>query len=116
VRDQERGGAAGHVDELVEEGGLGPNVQGCGRLVEDQDRGAVLEGEQRPGDGDALPLAAGQLRAVLVLAGEGSVEAARQALQRGQDAGPPGRLLGSSARSPPSSTAPKPMFSAAVSS
>ena len=75
VRDQERGRAPRHVDELVEEGGLGPNVQGRRGLVEDEDGGAALQSEQRPRDGESLPLAAGQLRAVFVLARQRRIEA-----------------------------------------
>ena len=48
--------------ERLDNGVLGIGVERAGRLVEDQDRRVL---EQRPGDGDALALAARQRRAAL---------------------------------------------------
>ena len=57
---------------------LAADVEGGGRLVEDQQPGAVPGGEQRPGQGEPLPLAAGQVDAAGQLAGEHGVPAVRQ--------------------------------------
>lgn len=61
VRHQDDRGAlgAGQVEELLEDGGGVGAVQGAGRLVREDDGGAV---DQGPRDGDALALAAGDLR------------------------------------------------------
>jgi hypothetical protein len=61
---------------------LGGGVEGGGRLVEDED-GRVLE--ERAGDGEALPLAAGERAAAL---GHLGVEAVRLALEEVERLGP----------------------------
>ena len=87
MRYQERRCAAGYVLEPLEEGSFRANVQRRRWLVENQDRCPVLQGEQRPRDRDSLPLPAGQLRTALVLAGEGSLETGRQAVECREDPG-----------------------------
>ena len=85
---------AGELDELVEELGLGPDVERGRRLVEHQQARARLERVQRPRDRDPLPLAAGQVGAALVGAGQGGVEAGRQRVDGVGDA----RALGRTAQ------------------
>src|SRR2546421_916734 len=53
VRDEQYGPAAEEVTHPREEVVLGASVQGGGRLVEDDERCIT---EERPGEGDALPL------------------------------------------------------------
>ena len=60
VGDGDHGAVAGELRQGREGAPLGGGVEGRRRLVEHDD-GSVLE--QRPGDGDALALAAGQVRA-----------------------------------------------------
>ena len=91
VRDDQRRGALGDLQEPVEEVGLAPGVQPGGRLVQDQDRGAVPHREQRAGQRDPLPLPAGQLDPAVVGPGQHGVPAGqrRQHVQRPR---PPGRI------------------------
>src|SRR5690606_4040911 len=62
VRDEQDGPAVGVRADPLEQLVLGPRVQGGGRLVADQQRRVAVEAA---GDGEALPLAARQLRAAL---------------------------------------------------
>ena len=66
MRDDQRRGALGDLQEPVEEVGLAPGIQPGGRLVQHQDRGAVPHREQRAGQRDPLPLPAGQLDPAVV--------------------------------------------------
>jgi len=94
VRDEDRRQPAREFEEAVEERGLGAHVEVRRRLVEDEDARAALDGHQRAGDRDALPLPARELRAVGVLARERRLEPVRQpvdeleracAIERGTD-------------------------------
>ncbi len=72
VRDHNGGAIAHQLDERVAHLRLADGVEMRGGLVEDQHRRVF---EERARDGDALPLAAGQLHAALAYAG---VEPRRQ--------------------------------------
>src|SRR5580658_7685199 len=61
MRDDQRGRPGRELQEPVEEVGLAPGIQPGGRLVQDQDRGAVPHREQRTGQRDPLPLPARQV-------------------------------------------------------
>ena len=82
----DQGGALVHqpVERLLH-GKLALGIEGAGRLVEQQDGGIA---EQRPGDGDALALAARQPHAARPEMGG---EALRQGLDEGQRRGRLGR-------------------------
>ncbi len=62
VGDQQQGAALGQVAQPGEPAGLGPGVEGPGRLVQDQDGGTPYQG---PGQGQALPLTAAEVRPAL---------------------------------------------------
>src|SRR5581483_8934332 len=80
VRDEDRRQSFRQLEEAVEEHRLRPYVEARGRLVEDEDAGAALHGHQGPGDRDPLPLPAGELRSVAVLARERRLEAVGEAV------------------------------------
>ncbi len=64
--DRDRGALAGvQVEEQVEDGGARHGVEVAGRLVGEHDR---RPSDDRPGDGDALALAAGELRRAVLQA------------------------------------------------
>ena len=88
VRDDDAGGAPGDLEEAVVEGRFGPDVQLCGGLVENQDAGAAFDGVQGAGQGEALPLAAGQVGAAGVVRGQDGAPAVRQAGDEFGGAGP----------------------------
>lgn len=58
VGDVDGGFAGNHLAELFVDFGLSDRVEGSGRLVEDDERGILVEGA---GDGGALGLAAGKV-------------------------------------------------------
>ena len=58
VRDHEAGPPCHQVQERLLDAGLGAGVDAAGRLVEDQDRRVR---EDRPGDGEELPLPLAQI-------------------------------------------------------
>ena len=66
VGDVDGGFAGSHLAELFVDFGFGDGVEGGGRLVEDDERGILVEGA---GDSGALGLAAGEVdtRAVVVV-------------------------------------------------
>jgi hypothetical protein len=59
--DDDRGHPARELQEAVVEGGLGANVELGGGLVEHQQPGARVDGVQRAGERDPLPLTARQV-------------------------------------------------------
>ena len=61
-------------EDAVEDLGLAAHVELGGGLVEQHEPGAQPHRAQRPGQGDALPLAAREVGAALVAAGEQRVE------------------------------------------
>ncbi len=87
VRDDHRSQAGGEVQEPVVERRLGPDVQLGRRLVEDQDPRSFRGRVERAGQGDPLPLAAGQVRAVAVPRRADGVPPARQSADELQRAG-----------------------------
>jgi len=58
VGDDDHGAAVRHLGEVGVDQGLAFRVERTGRLIEDQDARVV---HQRPGDGEALALAAGEV-------------------------------------------------------
>ena len=74
VRDQDRGGVAGRGEDPGEDLGFAPHVELCGRLVEQHEARALLDGAERARQRDALPLATRQIGAARI--------AARQHLSR----------------------------------
>src|ERR1022692_3206738 len=62
MRYHEGGAALHQVGETFLNGGLGFGIEAAGSLVEDED---ARIGENGAGDGDALPLTAGELDAAL---------------------------------------------------
>src|SRR5437588_11332509 len=93
VGDEDRGQATGQVEEVLEERGLGADVEVCGRLVQHQDAGPGVDREQRAGQGDALPLPAGKVGAAGVLAVEGRGPPGREAVDHIQCPGAGGRAV-----------------------
>ena len=67
----------GHLAELFVDFGLSDRVEGCGRLVEDDERGILVEGA---GDGGALGLAAGKVDTGAVIVVETRVCSLRETL------------------------------------
>src|SRR5437867_798423 len=98
VRDQDRRGAPSGGEDAVEDLGLAADVELSRRLVEQHQPGAETHGAQRPRQRDALPLAARQLRAAGVAAGQHRVESGEA---RGTGRGE--RLLDRVVRSAPGS-------------
>ena len=78
--DHDGGPLAGYGEEAPEYVGLGLGIERRGRLVE-HDQGRVAH--ESSGDGDALPLAAGQFGAAGKFLGEKGVVAFRQLLGDG---------------------------------
>ena len=72
------GHSGGELQEAVVERGLGPDVQLGGGLVEHQHPGPPGHRVQRPGQGDALPLATGQINPGLISRGADRVPAMGQ--------------------------------------
>src|SRR5947209_6108784 len=64
VGDEDRGQATGQVEEVLEERGLGADVEVRGRLVQHQDAGPGVDREQRAGRAED-PVAEGSGRALL---------------------------------------------------
>ena len=58
VRDQDRGAVPRRGEQAIEDLGFAAHVELRGRLVEQHDAGAERDRAQRPGERDALPLAA----------------------------------------------------------
>ena len=95
VRNVDRRLVAHHVVELFVDLRLGDRVERGGRLVENEEGRVFIE---RAGDGDLLPLAAGDLDAVLVkIAEEARLRSERQRFEPVAEAGLPERFLGSRA-------------------
>ena len=88
VRDDQARDAARQVEERVVELGLAPRVELRGGLVEHQHRCAVPHREQRPGEGDALPLAAGQVAAAGQRARQRRVEPGGEVVEQVAEAHP----------------------------
>src|SRR5437867_25830 len=65
VRDQNRGAVPCGGKQAIEDLGFAANIELRGGLIEQHDTSAELDGCQRPGERDALPLAAGEVRAVI---------------------------------------------------
>lgn len=84
VADEDGGAAGGEGLEPGVDAVFGAGVHGCGGFVEDQDGCVAVEGT---GDGDALPLAAGQVVAAPPGAGERGVQAVRECGDDGVGAG-----------------------------
>ncbi len=84
VSDQHHGAVPRQPAERREHGGFRLRVEGGGRLVQDEDRGAPHES---PGQRDSLPLSAGDTGATLP---DGRLVALGQALHDLVDAGVPG--------------------------
>ena len=74
VGHQDRGDAAGGGQDALEDLGLPAHVELGGWLVEQHQSGSEADRAQRPGECDALPLAAGQIGAAAVAAGQRRVE------------------------------------------
>ena len=70
VRDEDRRAAARGVEDALEDLRLAAHVELGRRLVEQHDAGAGAHGAQRPGQRDALPLAARQVGAAGVALGQ----------------------------------------------
>src|SRR4051794_25325376 len=70
MRDDDGGLAAGGVEEAAEDLGFAADVELGGGFVEDDDAGAGVHGGHGAGEGDALPLAAGQVGAAGVGLGQ----------------------------------------------
>ena len=71
--DVDSGFAGSHLAELFVDFSLSDRVEGCSRLVKDDERGILVEGA---GDGGALGLAAGEVdtgAVVVVKAGAGAL-------------------------------------------
>ena len=95
MRNVNGGLVADHVVELFVDLRLGDRVERGGRLVENE-KGRVLI--ERAGDGDLLPLAAGDLDAVLVkIAEEARLRSERQRFEPVAEAGLRKCFLGSRA-------------------
>ena len=77
VGDVDGGFAGGHLAELFVDFGLSDRVEGCGRLVEDDERGILVEGA---GDGGALGLAAGEVDTGAVVVVKAGADALRELL------------------------------------
>ena len=75
VGDDDRGAAGEQALEAFLDRLLGAHVDVRGRLVEDQD---ARLGEQRPGEGDQLPLAGRELHAALADLGLDPLRAGRR--------------------------------------
>lgn len=67
VGDEQDGAVPAQLADEGEQGLFGAGVEGGGRLVGDEERGVPVD---RPRAGDPLPLAAGQVVAGVVLAGQ----------------------------------------------
>ena len=91
--DGDHGAAAHQPVKRLADRLLGFAVERRGRLVEQQDRRILQEGAR---DGDALPLAAGQLDAAVA---DDRVEALRQASMKSQRAATAARSTSSSVAS-----------------
>src|SRR6476660_1873839 len=70
VRNEDRRHLPGGGHDTVEYLRLAPHVELGGRLVQEDDPGACPHGRERPRESDPLPLAARELRAPRVAAGE----------------------------------------------
>ena len=77
VGDVDGGFAGGHLAELFVDFSLSDRVEGSGRLVEDDERGILVEGA---GDGGALGLAAGKVDTGAVIVVETRVCSLRETL------------------------------------
>ena len=77
VRDEDRRAVARGGEDAVEDLRFAAHVELRGRLVEQHDAGAELHGAQRARERDALPLAAREIGAAVVAAGQHRVEARR---------------------------------------
>ena len=77
VGDVDSGFAGGHLAELFVDFSLSDRVEGCGRLVEDDERGILVEGA---GDGGALGLAAGKVDTGAVVVVKAGADALREVL------------------------------------
>ncbi len=86
VRDGDDGAPLGDAVDVGVDDGLGLGVERAGGLVEDED---LRVGDQRPGDGEALALAARQVRRALIDLG---LVASGQLLDELFGAGEPGRV------------------------
>src|SRR5581483_2036281 len=89
VRDQYRGDVARRLEKALEELRLGANVEVGRRLVEHEHRRAAVDGDERTGDRNALPLPAREIRAAGVRGRERRLETARE---RGEQIGATGAL------------------------
>src|SRR5437660_636773 len=74
MRDEDGGAMAGGGEEAVEDLGFAAHVELGGGLIEQHDARSELNGGQGAGERNALPLAAGEVRAAIVAAGENGVE------------------------------------------
>ena len=77
VGDVDSGFAGGHLAELFVDFSLSDRVEGCGRLVEDDERGILVEGA---GDGGALGFAAGEVDTGAVVVVKAGADALRELL------------------------------------
>src|SRR6202034_4781780 len=68
------GDPCGDLEEAFEKLCLAPGVEPGGGLIEHEDTCAVLDGEQRSGQGHPLPLAAGDVRTAFVLTRKDGVD------------------------------------------
>ncbi len=75
MRDEDGGRPAGRLQDALEDLRLAPDVELGGGLVEQHDARPLPHRGEGPGQGHALPLAAGQLGPAVVAAGEDGVEA-----------------------------------------
>src|SRR3546814_209756 len=82
VRDEDGDAVVGQLAEVLEDRRLCGRVHRRGRLVEHQDVGA--RPHERAGQGDLLPLPAGQLAALAEPLAELGIEAGRQGLDEGR--------------------------------
>ena len=83
MRDQNGRAMPRRGEQAIEDFRFAAHVELRGRLVEQHDAGAELDGCQRPGERDALPLAARQIGAAVVPAGKHRVQCGQVRRSRG---------------------------------
>jgi len=74
MRDQDGGGLPGRGQQAIEDLRFSADVELRRRLIEQHHAGAEADGGERPGQRDALPLAAGKVGAPTVSAGQHGIE------------------------------------------
>jgi hypothetical protein len=93
VRDDDGRQSVSHFEKSTVELRFAADVEGGGRFIEDEQSGAVPSREQRPREGEPLPLTTRQINTAWQLAGENRVPPIRQCRDDIGESGEPCTLL-----------------------